>query len=221
MATEAGRQKILAIWAGKRGYTDDEVLTEIRAGQTLEAICIKFECNAGIVHRVCERHGLPKFPRRKRITPWTDSRIAVLCQGWADGKTTAAIARELGMNKNQVVGKASRLDLQLRPNPVVPDPPQSPPRLRLRSARKPPQTPKSPDVLPALPVYRPRVAPRPRIVAPPPPPPTPIPKHGKVCECTWPIGEPRTRGFHFCDADSEPGAPYCTEHMRARRLVAA
>lgn len=36
--------------------------------------------------------------------------------------------------------------------------------------------------------------------------------YGRLTTCCWPIGEPRTPGFRFCDDAAEPGAPYCTEH---------
>jgi GcrA cell cycle regulator len=32
--------------------------------------------------------------------------------------------------------------------------------------------------------------------------------------CNWPIGEPGTRGFRFCDASAQIGKPYCEEHAR-------
>ena len=37
---------------------------------------------------------------------------------------------------------------------------------------------------------------------------------GRVVTCCWPIGEPGTRDFHFCDVPSEPGRPYCEDHVR-------
>jgi GcrA cell cycle regulator len=30
--------------------------------------------------------------------------------------------------------------------------------------------------------------------------------------CCWPLGEPGTRSFRFCDAESLPGKPYCAAH---------
>jgi GcrA cell cycle regulator len=30
--------------------------------------------------------------------------------------------------------------------------------------------------------------------------------------CCWPIGEPGTRSFRFCDDESLPGKPYCGPH---------
>jgi GcrA cell cycle regulator len=50
------------------------------------------------------------------------------------------------------------------------------------------------------------------------PPPRPVPAaprpYGRVVTCCWPIGEPGTREFHFCDVPSEPGRPYCEEHVK-------
>lgn len=37
---------------------------------------------------------------------------------------------------------------------------------------------------------------------------------GKVQPCQFPIGEPGTVDFRFCDEPSEPGGPYCVEHHR-------
>ncbi len=39
----------------------------------------------------------------------------------------------------------------------------------------------------------------------------PIPRSRSCC---WPIGEPRTPGFRFCDAPSVAGRSYCEQHMR-------
>jgi len=30
--------------------------------------------------------------------------------------------------------------------------------------------------------------------------------------CSWPIGHPGEKGFHFCDARAKSGKPYCQEH---------
>jgi GcrA cell cycle regulator len=32
--------------------------------------------------------------------------------------------------------------------------------------------------------------------------------------CCWPIGEPGTKDFHFCDGEAMPGKPYCAEHAQ-------
>ena len=64
-----------------------------------------------------------------------------------------------------------------------------------------------PPIAGPTPQSRPSPAPGP--AAPPPP-----PRYGRVTECAWPIGHPGVRAFHFCDAPTEPGRPYCTEHVK-------
>lgn len=36
----------------------------------------------------------------------------------------------------------------------------------------------------------------------------------KASNCCWPIGDPGTKGFHFCGAEAIPGKPYCVEHAQ-------
>ena len=61
-------------------------------------------------------------------------------------------------------------------------------------------------------VVAPRPAPSPpRAVLPQTPPPRP---YGRVITCCWPIGEPRTRSFRFCDLECVPGNPYCQQHAQ-------
>ena len=50
---------------------------------------------------------------------------------------------------------------------------------------------------------RPRIAPMPQIMS---------RSLGRVITCQWPIGEPGTRDFHFCDVPSEPARSYCVLH---------
>ena len=38
--------------------------------------------------------------------------------------------------------------------------------------------------------------------------------YGRVVTCCWPLGEPGTKSFRFCDAASVPGKPYCDEHAQ-------
>ena len=40
------------------------------------------------------------------------------------------------------------------------------------------------------------------------------PRRMRVVACCWPIGEPGTRSFRFCDADSMAGKPYCDTHAQ-------
>ena len=36
--------------------------------------------------------------------------------------------------------------------------------------------------------------------------------HGGTKSCSWPMGDPKQSGFHFCGEPSEPGRPYCANH---------
>ncbi len=158
---------------------------------------------------------------------WADEVIIRLRELWDEGHSTAEIGRRLGVTKNAVVGKAHRLDLPARPSPIRregerPPPRPGPPR-RLAGPTLPPLSstalggtslgsispaaslPPRPPVMMA-----PRSAPA-RAVAPQPPPPRP---YGRVITCCWPIGEPGTRSFRFCDAESVPGKPYCDQHAQ-------
>lgn len=164
---------------------------------------------------------------------WADETIIRLRELWDEGHSTAEIGRRLGVSKNAVVGKAHRLDLPARPSPIRREgerPPSRPgPPRRIAGPTLPPlsstalasgsvfanaalasASPVAP--LPPRPpvVTAPRPVPvQPRVVLPSPPRP-----YGRVITCCWPIGEPGTRSFRFCDVESEPGKPYCTEHVK-------
>ncbi len=51
---------------------------------------------------------------------WTDERTDRLKELWTQGTRASQIADELGVSRNQVIGKAHRLGLQSRPSPVGP-----------------------------------------------------------------------------------------------------
>ncbi len=143
---------------------------------------------------------------------WSEDIIVRLRGLWDEGHSTAEIGRRLGISKNAVVGKAHRLDLPARPSPIRRD----------GSSQPRPRRPRVPRVAgPTLPPLASTRAPapafggtlRPALSAPAPrPQPVPPPRYGRVITCCWPIGEPGTRDFHFCDAASVPGKPYCEQH---------
>ncbi len=154
---------------------------------------------------------------------WTDEVVARLRALWDEGHSTAEIGRRLAISKNSVIGKAHRLDLPARPSPIRREP----------GGPRPPRPPRrlSGPTLPPFPVSRPRPAtvapPRPAVDSPAPaplprpaPPARPValpparPYSGRVTACCWPIGEPGTPSFRFCDADAIPGKPYCGTHAQ-------
>jgi GcrA cell cycle regulator len=159
---------------------------------------------------------------------WTEEVIARLRILWQEGHSTAEIGRRLAVSKNAVVGKAHRLMLSPRPSPIrrgnaaepvaagpVVDVVEMPaPRLELVEAL----VAEAPLPVPAAP---PRVE-RPVLRA------VPVPRASRTHPCCWPVGEPGTANFHFCDAASAGGKPYCAAHaalayvkVRERRDEAA
>src|SRR5690348_15391005 len=157
---------------------------------------------------------------------WAEETILRLRALWDEGLSTAEIGRRLGVSKNAVVGKAHRLDLPARPSPIRRDgsggraPRRSAPR-RVAGPTLPPlsstalsglsSSTHGPAAMPHLAVLsvKPAPAPPPARVAPPAPRP-----YGRIVTCCWPLGEPGTRSFRFCDEPSEPGKPYCGDHVK-------
>lgn len=157
---------------------------------------------------------------------WNEDTILRLRTFWSEGHSTAEIGRRLGVSKNAIVGKAHRLELDARPSPIRREPPPVPPSCFRADGTTLPPLASTDEPVPPVPtlavepvVETPAAQPPPpvRPVAPAPLPrlaPVPARPYGRVITCCWPIGEPGTRSFHFCDSPSEPGKPYCGEHAK-------
>jgi GcrA cell cycle regulator len=164
---------------------------------------------------------------------WDDELIQRLVSLWGEGHSTAEIGRRMNVTKNAVVGKAHRLNLPARPSPIRRDGAGSAPRpaapRRLVGPTLPPLPASlSPDLVRGMPLP---VDP-PRVTAPSADPirearhpgeataakPVPVrpaaARSLRPMPCCWPIGEPGTKDFHFCDAEAIPGKPYCTDHAQ-------
>ena len=143
---------------------------------------------------------------------WNEETIARLRALWAEGHSTAEIGRRLGVTKNAVVGKAHRLMLPPRPSPIR----------RLGEGHVPRRSQPKRSVgptLPPLPVpgagAAPRPVPQPSMAARPVPVlrAVPMPRASvRVSACCWPIGDPGTPSFRFCDDGAMAGKPYCQQH---------
>lgn len=150
---------------------------------------------------------------------WTDEDIKKLGKLWADAQhSLAAIGRALNRSKNSIAGKAHRMNLPPRPSPIK----------RIGSAGAQPRTftPRrvTGSTLPALSSieHATQAAPKQTTsalhsVVPSAVPDTPIPRavapvlaSGRAC--SWPIGEPGTKSFRFCDEPAQFGKVYCPEH---------
>lgn len=132
---------------------------------------------------------------------WTDRMLAGLRRDWDDGVPTAEIGRRLGVSKNAICGKKRRLDLPNRPSPL---PENSPTRV----CRGKPHIKRT--VGPTLPSLAPPPAPVVVVPVRPAPPPVvaPVPRYlQRIRECCWPIGDPGTPSFRFCDEPAVAGKP--------------
>ena len=143
---------------------------------------------------------------------WTDDAIRELRQLWSEGHSTAEIGRRMRITKNAVVGKAHRLDLPARPSPIRTG---SAPR-QLRAPRRQP-VPRLADTMPlaslrgenirtTVECRAPTAAPARRA--------TVAPRRVGSHSCCWPIGEPGTPAFRFCDDPAPLDGPYCDQHAR-------
>ncbi len=150
---------------------------------------------------------------------WNEETILRLRGLWDDGHSTAEIGRRLGVSKNAVVGKAHRLGLPARPSPIRREGTGRPRVAQPRRVTGPtlPPLPACAATLPSLPDLPP---PAPSSGRPSNPPAAPVPRVvpaarvGRLQACCWPLGEPGTRSFRFCDAESLAGKPYCAEHAQ-------
>jgi GcrA cell cycle regulator len=166
---------------------------------------------------------------------WNDETIARLRTLWNEGLSTAEIGRRMGVSKNAVVGKAHRLGLAARPSPIRRDasgsatprptaprriigptlPPLGAPLAHAEEVRverpeshlaaKAPLGQRAPSRPVATGVSAPVAAPVRALSA---------PRTSRLAACCWPLGEPGTKSFRFCDEEALTGKPYCADHAQ-------
>lgn len=142
--------------------------------------------------------------------PWTDRALTMLRQMWDDGAAASAIAAELGTTKNSVLGKAHRLRLPARANPV-PRPPggwvKPPPKPDRVGIKRPAGHAAVRDTFEALglTIYRARVPPSAAL---------PIPRGsiGPARTCQW--TDSNRAPWEWCGAPSLDGYSWCAAHKR-------
>lgn len=156
---------------------------------------------------------------------WTEQRIETLRKLWGQGQTASQIAAILGgVTRNAVIGKAHRLGLTGRPSPIKRETSGNVQPKRRATAGQPARRMQQPN----QPIPQTRHAtqplnapsaqvsqPQPRAEATPPAPAkssAPRAAHGGSKSCSWPMGDPKQAGFHFCGEPAEPGRPYCNQH---------
>lgn len=138
---------------------------------------------------------------------WTDERVELLKRCFADGLTCRQIAGEIGVSRNAVIGKLSRLNLARDDG-----------REARRSKRRD-----------AASGRRPKTEPRRQyqmlktVYGEPQPAAADEPIHNEHCcsllelseqRCRWPISTPGAEDFRFCGNTPFQGMPYCAGHTR-------
>ena len=138
---------------------------------------------------------------------WTDERVELLKRRFEAGLSCRQIADDIGVSRNAVIGKLSRLNLT---------------REKARDARRP--APKA-----AAKGHRSGGVPRLRcqmrlaLYAEPQPAADDEPIHNGHCcsllelsdaRCRWPISTPGADDFRFCGNTPVEGLPYCAGHTR-------
>lgn len=148
---------------------------------------------------------------------WTDERVELLKKLWSDGLSASQIAGRIGgVTRNAVIGKVHRLGLSGR-SPTTRQP-STRARGHIRSGRRIPTKPKfvsnANQTIRAL--YHgdaePYTSDFEEIEI-------PIAERKTLqdlteASCRWPIGDPQTAEFHFCNGTKLPGLPYCEHHAR-------
>jgi GcrA cell cycle regulator len=138
---------------------------------------------------------------------WTVERVELLKNRFAAGLSCSQIAADIGVTRNAVIGKLTRLNLT---------------RDKGREMRRPPRK-------AAEKGSRPRSVPRlqyqllKNLYAEPEPPAESEAIHTEYCcsllelneeKCRWPISTPGAEDFCFCGYTPLKGLPYCTGHAR-------
>jgi GcrA cell cycle regulator len=136
---------------------------------------------------------------------WTPTKIRLLKQYWTDGLTARDIGVKLGTTRNAVIGKAHRMKLRPRTNE------QSRHLVKVKPKPKPEPKPKP------QPEPRSTKATPPRLIV------NPVVPKGDAGvatmalvadSCRWPMGDPCTDRFMYCQNKKIEDYPYCDEHCR-------
>jgi GcrA cell cycle regulator len=139
-------------------------------------------------------------------TTWTTERVELLKRHFEAGLSCREIADQIGVSRNAVIGKISRLNLKRQKDGPV------------RSARKEAaKTPRSRAIAALrLRLLKPESAEPPSMIDD-----EPI-HNGHTCSlfelnqetCRWPISTPGAPDFCFCGNPPIEGLPYCAGHTR-------
>ncbi len=183
----------------------DEVITELRAlwaeGHSTAEIGRRLGVTKNAIVGKAHRLDLPARPSPIRRDPDAAAPVRRAAVRRVEGPTLPPLPSTFGDGESTPAIEAPRYHATTAP--------QAPAAIRPPAMSRPVMAP-PPPVVP-----RPAMAPqRPSITAPPRPMAVPPRPYGRIVTCCWPLGEPGTRDFRFCDTPSEPGRPYCEDHVK-------
>jgi len=150
------------------------------------------------------------------VMSWTDERVEILKKLWAEGLSASQIAGRLGgVSRNAVIGKVHRLGLSGRATTSRNKPAR--PRSRIGTIKRPTKPRFNPAGNPALralygvdgetfdlPEADQDIAVEDRVKL----------VDLTECSCRFPIGDPQSPDFGFCNRQKMDGLPYCEIHAR-------
>jgi len=148
---------------------------------------------------------------------WNDERVETLKKLWSEGLSASQIASRIGgVTRNAVIGKVHRLGLSGRA-PTTSRSSVSRPRPRIAAPRRPAKQRFTQVGSVALrPTFQldaePYVSTYEELDI-------PVSERKSLLDlveasCRWPIGDPQTQEFHFCNRGKVAGLPYCEFHAR-------
>lgn len=148
---------------------------------------------------------------------WTPARDGKLRDLWMAETATATIALMLDTTKNSVIGRAHRLGLPSRKNPIVG-------RVSKPRVEREPHIQQGPlkraEIVTPPPVEEPLFEPAPAPIeeAAPMPDPVAAPERPPlfmlpIGRCQWIAGEPTADDYCKCGRHVIPGLPYCGDHQ--------
>ena len=151
---------------------------------------------------------------------WTDERVEQLKKLWAEGLSASQIAGRLGgVTRNAVIGKVHRLGLSGRATTSRMKSHRARPRAAAANPAKRVAKPRFGTV--GNPALRALYNPEATEAYVPPAEDLVIPLGERKTlqmltenSCRWPIGDPQSVDFHFCNQHKVPGLPYCEHHAR-------
>jgi GcrA cell cycle regulator len=140
------------------------------------------------------------------LPTWTTERVEILKKGFEAGLSCREIAAQIGVSRNAVIGKISRLKLAREKGGII--------RAAKKDAtdgRRPRATVRLRQIILKTPSAEPEVADSAEPI-----------HNGHTCSlfelsketCRWPISTPGEADFCFCGNPPIDGLPYCAGHSR-------